>query len=212
VAPFEIPVGVDGLAVVVSTKNTFVDQLSVQELNLIWTANSSKQVNYWNELRADWPSERIRLYGPGTDSGTFDYFVEVVITRFDGAGTKGRSDYTPSEDDNVLVQGVAASQYALGYFGLAYVAENQDKIKAVPIDNGKGEGPVAPTPANVESEKYSPLSRPLFMYTDSRPMGELLKYFEWGLGSEGQALVSEVGYIPLNEAKRADALAKVRGA
>ena len=211
VTPFEIRVAIDGLAVVVPTSNTFVDHLTIEELNRIWTADASKQANRWSDLRPSWPAEEIELYGPGPDSGTFDYFVEVVIHPFDGSTSKGRSDYTPSEDDNVLVQGVSRSPYGLGYFGLAYAQENADKVRAVPIDGGKGGGPVEPTAGNVESGRYSPLARPIYMYTDGQPSGVLRSYFEWALGEEGQALVEEVGYVKLPAAQRDAMLAKIRG-
>lgn len=209
ITPVELAVAIDGLAVVVPKTNTFATDLTVEELNRIWTANTTKQANRWSDLRPEWPDQRIELYGPGTDSGTFDYFVEVIITPFDGSSSKGRSDYTPSEDDNVLVRGISSSPYALGYFGLAYVHENANVIRAVPIDEGKGGGPVEPTNANVEAGKYSPLARPIFMYTNGKPTGALLDYFKWGMGSDGQALVEEVGYIPLPSAKQQEMLAKL---
>lgn len=209
VTPFEIQVAIDALAVVVSKENDFANDLTVEELNRIWTADASKQANKWSDLRPEWPAERIQLYGPGTDSGTFDYFIEVIIQPFDGKESKGRSDYTPSEDDNVLVQGIESSPYALGYFGLAYVHENQDKVRAVAIDEGKGNGPILPNGETVEAGKYTPLARPIFMYTDGAPTGALAEYFRWGLGDEGQALVEEVGYLPLPPAKQEEMLAKL---
>lgn len=217
VDPFELTVAIDGLAVVLSKANTFVDHLTVAELNKIWTANTSKQANYWDEVRpgAGWPHERILLYGPGTDSGTFDYFVEVIIHPFDGTATKGRSDFTKSEDDNVLVQGVATgakAAYSLAYFGLYYAEQNADKIRTVPIDDekaGNGDGPFAPTAATVEGGQYQPLARPIFMYTDGAPTGKLKGYFQYGLSDEGQAVVQEEGYIKLPAAKLAEMRAKV---
>jgi phosphate transport system substrate-binding protein len=211
IEPYEIQVAIDGLAVVVHPSNTFVDNLKVSELNKIWTANQSKQANKWSDIRSDWPAEKIKLFGPGTNSGTFDYFVEVIVHPYDGTETKGRSDYVPSEDDNILVQGVAGDANALGYFGLAYARENPDKVKVVPIvddgPKGKDSGPVMPTDADVESGKYSPLSRPLFMYTKGQPTGALQKWIQMGLSDEGQADVSEVGYVKMGpttlEAQRA---------
>jgi phosphate transport system substrate-binding protein len=200
--PFELEIAIDGLAVVVSKQNTFVHELTVEELNRIWTANTSKQANKWSDLRPQWPDQRIELYGPGTDSGTFDYFVEVIIHPFDGKSAKTRSDYTPSEDDHILVQGVRSNAYALAYFGLAYVRDNQATIRALAIDKGEGGGPVEPSASNVESGKYQPLARPIFMYTNGKPTAVLLDYFKFGLGAEGQALVADVGYIPLPAAKR----------
>ena len=211
VTPFEIQVAIDGLAVVVPKSNTFVDHLSVEELNKIWTADAGKQAKTWADVRAGWPAEALQLYGPGPDSGTFDYFVEVIIHPFDGNQSKGRSDYTPSEDDNILVQGVSRSPYGLGYFGLAYYEENADKLRAVPIVAKGATEPVEPTAANVEAGRYKPLARPIDMYTDGAPTGTLREYFEWGLGDEGQALVEDAGYIKLPAPVRDQMLAKVRG-
>ena len=211
VEPREVQVAIDGLAVVVARSNEFVDHLTVEELNRLWTADASRQATTWRDLRPEWPDEEVDLFGPGTDSGTFDYFVEVVIAPFDGPQSMGRSDYTPSEDDNVLVQGVARSPHGLGYFGLAYAHENADKVRIVPIDEGKGRGPVEPTPENVESGAYSPLARPIYMYVDGKPTGALLAYFEFGLGEDGQALVEEVGYIRVPAATREAILADLRG-
>ncbi|MEX2497106.1 MAG: PstS family phosphate ABC transporter substrate-binding protein [Woeseia sp.] len=210
--PFRIEVGQDGLAVVVPRSNDFVDHLTVTELNRIWTADQSKQVNRWGELRENWPDREIQLFGAGTDSGTFDYFIEVIIHPFDGSDTKGRSDYTPSEDDNVLVQGVAGSDDGLGYFGLAYARENAERLRIVPIvDDTDGEAgdPVMPTDENVESGRYSPLSRPLFMYTDGKPVGVLAEFFRLGLSEEGQHLVQDVGYVRLSESTRLANLEKL---
>jgi phosphate transport system substrate-binding protein len=209
IEPMEFTVATDGLAVVVATSNSFVDHLTVEELNKIWTADSSKQMNTWKDVRDEWPDQKIDLFGPGTNSGTFDYFIEVIIHPFDGSETKGRSDYTPSEDDNVLVQGVAGSQYALGYFGLAYARENADRLRIVPIDEGEGDGPVLPSDENVESGKYSPLSRPLFMYTAGTPQAGVRAFLEFGLSPEGQQIVSEVGYVKMPEATRLEMLEKL---
>jgi len=209
VQPFEVQVAIDALAVVVSRKNTFAQDITTEELYRIWTANAS-QVDKWSDLRPEWPDEKILLYGPGTDSGTFDYFIEVIIHPKDGSAAKGRSDFTKSEDDNVLVQGVEANPYALGYFGLAYVGENAERIRALPVDGGKGDGAKEPTAANVEAGTYTPLARPIFMYTDGKPTGPLQQYFLWGLGNEGQALVEEAGYIKLPAARQAEMLAKLR--
>ena len=210
ITPFEIQVAIDGLAVVVPRTNAFVDYLNVEELNKIWTANASRRADTWAQVRPGWPDERIVLYGPGTDSGTFDYFVEVVIHPYDGSSSKGRSDYTPSEDDNVLVQGVSASPNGLGYFGLAYYEENKDRLRVVPIADKAGTQGVTPTAETVEAGAYKPLARPIFMYTNGKPTGALQQYFQWGLGPEGQALVEEVGYIKLPAARQAEMLAKLR--
>lgn len=207
--PFEIEIGIDALAVVVSTKNTFAEDISIAELHRIWTANASQQANTWRALRPEWPDEPIVRYGPGPNSGTFDYFVETVLHPVDGKTTKGRSDYTPSEDDNVLVQGISASPHAIGYFGLAYVHENADKVRALKVDGGKGEGPIEPTAVNVEGGKYAPLARPIFHYTDGKPAGTLQEFFRFGLGEEGQEVLADVGYIKLPSGKLTAMKAKV---
>jgi phosphate transport system substrate-binding protein len=221
IEPYEIQVAIDGLAIVVDKDNTFVDHLTVSELNRMWTAVASKQANTWSDIRSGWPAQPIELWGPGTDSGTFDYFVEVIIHPFDGssgANAKGRSDYNPSEDDNVLLSGVSRSPHALGYFGLAYV--DASLVRPVPIvqdttDGGKttvaDAQPVPPTPENIEDGKYKPLARPIFMYTDGKPTGRLAEYFKLGLGDAGQDIVAsqKVGYIRLPEDVQAEMLAKV---
>jgi phosphate transport system substrate-binding protein len=218
IVPFEIQVAIDGLAVVVPKDAAFVDHLSVSELNRIWTATASKQANRWSDLRPDWPNEEIALFGAGTNSGTFDYFVEVIIHPFDGKETKGRSDYTASEDDHALVQGVSGTPYSLGYFGLAHAEQNTRVLRIVPIvedttDGGKttvaDAEPVAPTPENVASGAYAPLSRPLFMYTDGKPTGALGEWLRYGLSEEGQRIVGDVKYVPLAEGARQAQLAKL---
>lgn len=208
ITPFEVQVAIDGLSVVVAKSNTFVKCLTVAQLHKVWTAGPA-QVDSWNDINPEWDDQKIDLFGPGTDSGTYDYFREVIIAPSDGATASTRSDFTPSEDDNVLVQGVASSKYALGYFGLAYYEHNKDKLNLVSIDDGKGNGCVEPTAQNVESGKYTPLSRPLFMYTDGKPTGTLKAYFDQGLSAEGQELAQEVGYIKLPAAKLAEMKAKI---
>jgi phosphate transport system substrate-binding protein len=186
----ELPVAYDGLTVVVNKKNSWCDKLTVEELKKIWEPGS--KVKNWSEVRQGWPSKPIKLYGPGTDSGTFDYFTEAVC----GKSGASRSDYTASEDDNVIVTGVAGDEAGLGYFGLAYYEENADKLKAVPIDGGKGA--VEPSLSTVKSGKYAPLSRPLFIYVNKfrvkRP--EVDTFVSFYLKNAGK-LAKEVGYIPL---------------
>lgn len=188
----EIKIAYDGLSVVVSHDNDFVDSLTVDELKRIWEPNS--KVKTWKDVRAEWPAEEIKLFGPGSDSGTFEYFTEEVV------GEKGaiRTDYTASEDDNVLVNGVAGEKNGMGFFGYAYYVENKDKLKVVPIDNGSG--PVEPNEETVKSGAYAPLSRPLFMYvrTESLKKAEVKAFLEFYL-KEGTKVIPSVGYVPLNE-------------
>jgi len=186
----EIPVAYDGLSVVISSNNDFVDYLTVQELQLIWQPGST--VDSWDDIRPQWPSEPLRLYGPGTDSGTFDYFTETI----NGESGASRPDYTASEDDNVLVQGISGDEYALGFFGFAYYVENMDKLKVVPIDGGNG--PVIPTETTINNGTYSPLSRPVFIYLNAASMArpEVKAFVDFYIENAG-VLASEVGYIAL---------------
>jgi phosphate transport system substrate-binding protein len=194
----ELTVAIDGLTVVVNPENDWVDCITVEQLNMIWMPEST--VTNWSDVDPSWPDEEIALYGPGTDSGTFDYFTDVV----NGEEGASRSDYTASEDDNVLVQGVAGDEYGLGYFGYAYYIENQDTLKALEIDGGAG--CVAPTPETVADGSYAPLSRPLFIYVSSEAMGrdEVAQFVQFYLSDAGVAVVPEVGYVPLDEAALAE--------
>tara|TARA_B110000858_G_scaffold198281_1_gene263702 strand:+ start:6398 stop:7420 length:1023 start_codon:yes stop_codon:yes gene_type:complete len=186
----ELPVAFDGLSVVVNKNNTWVDQLSVAELRKIWQPGSS--VENWSDIRADWPTEPIRLYGPGTDSGTFDYFTETI----NGASGASRPDYTANEDDNALVRGISGDEYSMGYFGFAYYIANQDKLKLVPIDGGNG--PVAPSEVTINNGEYAPLSRPIFIYVRESALQrpEVRAFVDFYIDNAG-LLASEVGYIAL---------------
>ena len=186
----ELPVAYDGLSVVINKDNDFIDYLTVKELNAIWKYGSS--MKKWSDVRANWPKKDIKLYGPGTDSGTFDYFKEAII----GKKNNIRSDFTKSEDDNVLVTGIAGSKYALGFFGYAYYAENKDKLKVVKIDGGGG--PVAPTEKTINDGSYTPLSRPIFIYVNpvSTQMKQVDEFVNFYL-LNAKNLVLEVGYVPL---------------
>lgn len=186
----EFEVALDGLAIVVNVDNNWVDYLSIEELQEIWEPNSS--VDSWNDLRSEWPDKPIRLYGPGTDSGTFDYFTETIV----GESGESRSDYTASENDNVLIQGIAGDINSLGYFGYAYYAENSEILKIVPIDSGNG--PVIPTDQTINTGQYAPLSRPLFIYVnrESLQRSEVFAFVEFYMENVEQ-LVIEVGYTPL---------------
>lgn len=203
IAYVELAVAYDGLSVMVSMQNDFVDSLTVEELKRIWEPESA--VKTWKDVRPQWPDEAIKLYAPGTDSGTFDYFTEVIT----GEAGASRTDYTPSEDDNVLVQGIAGDKYSLGYFGYSYYVENTDKLKIVKIDSGKG--PVEPTFDTIMDGSYAPLSRPIFMYVSAKSLEQahVRAFIEYFL-TEGTALVSEVGYVQLSDASYEAELAKLK--
>ncbi|MDX1563887.1 MAG: PstS family phosphate ABC transporter substrate-binding protein [Phycisphaeraceae bacterium] len=186
----ELPVAYDGLSIVVNTKNDWCDQLTIDELKKIFLEGSP--VRTWADVREDFPAEPIKIYIPGTDSGTFDYFKEVV------AGKTGsiRTDVTASEQDHVLVKGVAGAKGGIGFFGCAYYFENTDKLKALKIDGGKG--PVAPTAETIENGSYEPFSRPLFIYVSAKSADrpEVKAFVNYYL-NEGIELVTEVGYVKL---------------
>ncbi|MBT5483614.1 MAG: PstS family phosphate ABC transporter substrate-binding protein [Gammaproteobacteria bacterium] len=186
----EIPVAFDGLSVVINSNNDWVDSLTVAELQKIWQPGST--VDSWDDIRPEWPSEPLRLYGPGTDSGTFDYFTETI----NGESGASRPDYTASEDDNVLVQGISGDPYAMGFFGYAYYIENRDKLKVVPIDGGNG--PVIPTTTTINDGSYIPLSRPIFIYLNSASLArpEVSAFVDFYIDNAA-ILASEVGYIAL---------------
>ena len=188
----ELPVAIDGLSVVVNPANDFVDCLTVEQLNTIWSPESEGVVTHWNQVSPDWPEERIRMYAPGVDSGTFDYFTEAI----NGDGGVSRGDFVASEDDNVLVQGVSGDTYSIGYYGYAYYVENQDKVKVVPIDGGNG--CVAPTDEAINNGSYAPLSRPLFIYVraDAAQQEHVSEFVRYYLSPSGQELAASVGYIP----------------
>lgn len=195
----ELPVGYDGLAVVVNPKNTWVDKLTTAELKLMWDSAAQGKIMTWDQVRKGFPKKPIKLFGPGTDSGTFDYFTEAI----NGKSKRSRGDFTPSEDDNVLVQGVASDEGAIGYFGLAYYEENKDKLKLVPIDDGNdanGAGAIMPSVETVQNGTYSPLSRVLMIYVKaSSDTASAVKGFVEYYLENAPKLVKEVGYIPLQD-------------
>lgn len=189
----ELPVAYDALTVIVNPKNDWVKSLNVPDLKKMWEPGAQGKVSSWNQVRAEWPNNPLKLFGPGADSGTFDYFTEAIV----GKAKSSRGDFTASEDDNVLVQGVINDRNALGYFGFAYYIENQAKLKAVAIDGGKG--PVAPSPKTVEDGTYQPLSRPIFIYVskkslDSKP--EVKEFVDFYLKNAAK-LVKDVKYVAL---------------
>ncbi len=195
----ELPVAYDGLAVLINPENDWVDKLTVKELKKIWEPEAQKNITKWNQIRPEWPDKEMRLYGPGVDSGTFDYFTKAI----NGKESASRGDFTASEDDNVLVQGVATDKYALGFFGLAYYQHNKDKLKLVPIDDekdGNGKGGILPSFATVIDGTYQPLARPIFIYVSkkSAEKPEVEKFVNFYLTNAAE-LTAEVGYIPLQD-------------
>jgi len=186
----ELEVAYDGISVVVNKDNTWVDSITVEELNKIWAKDS--KVKTWNEVNSKWPAEPIKLYGPGTDSGTFEFFTEMINKK----AKEARTDFTPSEDDNVLVQGIAGDKDAMGYFGFAYYEENTDKLKVLKIDAGKGA--IEPTFDTIKDKSYSPLSRPLYIYINKAKLEQpQVKEFVNFYLESAETLSKEVGYIPL---------------
>ena len=186
----ELPVAFDGISVLVNPKNDFVDSMTVAELKKIWRPEST--VKKWSDIRRGWPSRPINLYGPGTDSGTFEYFTKAI----NGEERACRPDFTASEDDNVLVQGIAGDKDAMGYIGYAYYAENSSILKVVPIETDAG--PVAPSVETINNGTYRPLSRPIFIYvvTKAADHPEVDAFVKYYIGNAG-SLVTEVGYVPL---------------
>jgi phosphate transport system substrate-binding protein len=198
----ELPVAYDGLAVVAHPQNTWVDSMTVAELRRLWEPAAEGKVTRWSQVRTSWPDREVHLFGPGVDSGTFDYFTDAI----NGKEKASRGDYTSSEDDNVLVQGVSGDPDALGYFGYAYFEENKGRLKLVPIDDQKddnGAGPILPSAETVRGGTYRPLSRPLFIYVSqaalARPEVTALVDFYLDAGSR---LTTEVGYVPLIDRER----------
>ena len=198
----EFLVGVDGLSVMVSPRNDFVNCMTVEQLKMLWEPESS--VDSWDDLDSSWPDRKINLYGPGTDSGTFDYFTEEVM----GEAKLSRADYTRSEDDNVLVQGISGDRNALGYFGFAYYAQNTNKLKLVAVDSGNG--CVTPSVARIADGTYAPLSRPLFIYVSKASLerAEVRDFVEFYM-LNGVQLTEEIGYVPLSEEAYQDNLALI---
>jgi phosphate transport system substrate-binding protein len=203
---YELPVAFDAITVVINPKNSFIKQLTIAEMKKMWEPAAQGKVTRWNQVNPQWPDQPMKLFGPGADSGTFDYFTEAVV----GKSKSSRGDFTASEDDNVLVQGVARDVNGLGYFGFAYYVENKDKLKAVPIVNDKGQA-VAPSMETVEKGTYAPLSRPIFIYVNAKSVGkpEVKEFVEYYM-KHGAALAREVKYVPLPDSAYKTALEHVQ--
>ncbi len=200
----EFEIAYDGLAVVTNPSSDFVDCLTVDELKKIWEPAADRTITNWSQVRDGFPDKALVLYGPGTDSGTFDYFTAEIV----GEEGSSRSDYTPSEDDNVLVQGVAGDESGLAYFGLAYAVQNSSQLRLLSVDGGGG--CVAPSAATVLDGTYTPLARPLFVYVrnDALARPEMEEFIRFWL-TEGPALAEEVGYVKSPDASYQEGLAKL---
>lgn len=206
IAFIELPIAYDALSIVVNKKNTWATSLTTAELKKIWSPESLAKVTKWSDVRAGFPDKPLQLFGPGTDSGTFDYFTDVINGKEDAC----RGDYTSSEDDNVIVTGVAGNEGALGYLGVAFYEANKSRLKVVPIDDENdenGAGPQEPTAENVIKASYSPLSRPLFIYVRNEALArpEVAQFVSFYLDNV-KTLSSEVGYVSLPD----DLLGKVK--
>ena len=193
---YELPVAFDALTVVIHPKNSFLKSITVAELKKMWEPAAQGKVTRWNQVNPQWPDAPMKLFGAGADSGTFDYFTEAVT----GKSKSSRGDFTASEDDNVLVQGVSRDVNALGFFGFAYYSENQDKLKAVPIVNAKGQA-VTPSMESVLKGSYNPLARPIFIYVSTKGLErpEVKEFAEYYM-KHASPLAREVKYVPLPDA------------
>lgn len=200
----ELPVAYDGIAIAVSPKANWVDKITVAELKTLWGPEAQGKVTRWSQVRKGWPDREIHLFGAGVDSGTYDYFTEVIT----GKAKASRGDFTSSEDDNVLIQGIANDDLALGFVPYAYYQGNKDKLKLVPVDDGSG-NVIAPSPETIEKGTYKPLSRPVFIYVSlkaaQRP--EVRKFVEFYL-KNADTLVREVSYVSLGAANYSSSLEK----
>lgn len=190
---YELPVAFDALTVVISPKNDFLKEMTVEELKKLWEPASQGKVTYWNQINSKWPNKQIKLFGAGSDSGTFDYFTEAIV----GKAKSSRGDYTASEDDNVLVQGVTNDPFGLAYFGYAYYAENTKKLRSVAIVNKAGKA-INPSETTVMDGSYNPLSRPIFIYVNAKSLDkpEIKKFINFYMANVS-SISKEVKYVPL---------------
>jgi phosphate transport system substrate-binding protein len=194
----ELPIAFDALTIAVNPQNNWAQDITLEELKKMWEPAAEGKIKRWSQVRASWPDKPLNLYGADNKSGTFDYFTEATV----GKTRASRNDYTPSADDNVLVDGISKDPNALGYFGYAYYEKNQGKLKALAIDSGKG--PVLPSLKSVEKNQYQPLSRPLFIYVSFQSAQDktlMQKFVEYYI-DKASITASSLGYVPLpNEAK-----------
>ena len=193
----ELPIAYDGIAITVNPKASWVDKITVAELKTLWAPDAQGKVTKWSQVRKGWPDREIHLFGAGVDSGTYDYFTEAV----NGKAKASRGDFTSSEDDNVLVQGIGGDELALGFVPFAYYEANQGKLKLVPIDDGKkenGDGAILPSAQTIKDGTYQPMSRPIFIYVSKKANDkpEVQKFVNYYL-TNAEKLVREVGYVPL---------------
>jgi phosphate transport system substrate-binding protein len=190
----ELPVAFDALTVVIHPRNTFIKSMTVAELKKMWEPAAQGKITRWNQVNPSWPDQPLKLFGAGADSGTFDYFTEAIV----GKAKSSRGDFTASEDDNVLVQGVSRDVNAIGFFGFAYYVENRDKLKAVPIVEKEGKPAVAPSMDSVLKGTYQPLARPIFIYVNTKSLAkaEVKDFVEYYMRN-GAKLSREVKYVPL---------------
>ena len=191
----ELPVALDGLTLGVNPDNDFVSCLTIEELSTMWAPEAEGVIDRWNQVRADWPDEKLRLYGPGVDSGSFDYFTETI----NGEAQSSRGDFTSSERDNVLVRGIAGDRGSLGYFGYSYFVENRDMLKMVAIDSGNG--CIKPTDETINDGTYSPLSRPLFIYVSKKAWKEpdVKDFVSYFVSYDRADLLRDLGFVPFPE-------------
>ena len=204
----ELPVAFDALTVVINPKNDWIGSMTVEELKKMWEPAAQGKVMKWSDVNPEWPNHKLSMFGPGADSGTFDYFTDAI----NGKEKASRGDFTASEDDNVLVQGVAHDKYAIGYFGLAYYVENKDKLKAVPIVNKGTTKAVLPSLDTVMDGTYQPLARPIFIYVAEKALTrpEVKEFVTYYL-SNAAKLTKQVGYVPLSKAHYDQAMKNFNG-
>ncbi len=202
--PIEIPVAFDALTIAVNPENDWVDCMTTEELQTLWAPDSS--VEQWSDIRAEWPDEPINLFGPATTSGTFDYFTETIV----GEADASRTDYFPSEEDEVLAENVTNDPYALVYLGYAYYAEDTERLKAVAVDSG--EGCVEPSVENIENNTYTPLSRPLFIYVSDQALQNnpaVRDFVTFYLSPDNREVIADTGYALLNDSTYEEGLSKI---